>query len=165
MRSTSESIRNEFIQRQGEAAFEAVARLLAEVRGDTTQVVLAKVPAWIEFATWYSQIPLSSDLAKAFLWCNRHQTKLESIERPTIPPALSRIEDSQVLSELFKHCPFFLATNEIAFRCSTCFDTAVRLTELYASNPGDLIAFQDAVEAICRGPHFNRKKRDLRSEI
>lgn len=157
MQSSAESIRKHFLKLHGEAAFESVAKLFAEVSGDSTRIDLSSVSAWREFAGSFAGIPLSSVLSKAFLWCNRHGMRLEDIRRPTIPKALNEIDDPDVIRVLFEHCPFFLASSKSGFRCPVCFDKAVELTEMYVSGDRKISSFQIAAQSLSPRPHSIRE--------
>lgn len=135
MRATPESIRKLFIHRFGEAAFESIAKRYAEVAGDSSLVDLSSVTVWREFATAIKFVPSSDVLKRAFLWCTRHREPLENISRAAVPPDLDKLEDLEMLREIFDLYPHFIANSETGFRCSACFDSAAKFVEDLAKNP------------------------------
>lgn len=135
MRATPESIRKLFILRFGEAAFESIAKRFAEVAGDSSLVDLSSVGVWREFATAIKFVPSSDILRRAFLWCARHREPLANINRPAVPADLEKLEDLEMLRELFDLYPHFIANSEKGFRCAGCFDSAARFVEDLAKTP------------------------------
>lgn len=129
MKVTPDAIRKLFILRHGEHAFELVAKRYAEVAGDSTQVDLSTIPEWRDFAIAIRTVPGSDVLTKAFLWCNRHASVLADLNRRTVPAALEKLEEPDILRKLFDLFPFFIANSPNGYRCMDCFDAADQLTE------------------------------------
>lgn len=127
MRATAEAIRKRFISHHGQIAFESAAKVFAEYGSNQSSIDLSSVPEWRVFATALRVIPRGEVLHKAFLWCIRHRSPLEPIQRPASPPSLDRIENSDIIAKLFEYFPFFIANSQDGFRCEKCFDLAAQL--------------------------------------